>query len=928
MATRRERVVLDLEDNLSGGMAKAAAATAFLNRELNELSRTSVQSSRSSQSFVREVDAVGRSSKGAAAEVDRLSGRMRIFFDAAAVLGPSVAPISAVAVPAVTGLASQLGFAAIGMSSLIAASQGVGDALKAVNDAALEPTAANLDKARIAMERLGPEAQEFVARFQELRPVFRDIRDAAAAGWFPGLTDALDSVERVGPRVAAIFEAIGAAGGNLVAEGASALAGPQMAEFLSFVENNAPQALDDLGRTLGNVISGLAELWMAFDPLNDDFSTWLLEASRSFAEWSEGLSRTQGFREFVDYIRTNGPRVADALVAVGDAVLQIVEALAPLGGPSLKIIETFADAIGAIADSDLGTPILAGVAALALYNRTMQAAIALQTRLTGSTALANGMASGGLFGVGRAGAGGLKAAGSELRAVGQNWRYLGTSAAWGEAKQAKALTGLVKGTAVLGGLTVAATGAADGIGLTNTASLALMGTIAGPWGTALGGGVGAVMDLSAALDEGTSSTESFKAALTSGDISQMQTEIEAIGTELRKVEDTLSQSGIGDSIGDFFKIGVQGLGGALLGKELDGKAELGNRKAVLEGQVEATNRAALAQAGFSDALLRTGREAGFADTSLIELANSTRESSDAAWGAFDAQTRLGAAIDDVAAAAKKGKRGLDDASEGGRENRTVLSGLANDWATTRLAMEANGDSAKKIERRYYEVRDALIAAATKMTGSRREAIRLANQLEKPMSLVIKDKSRAAVSSAKAAIAELRRSIEGKPITQYVNIKVNGKNVKAKVGEQGSGLGSLIGGSADGWTVPGPRAPYRDSVLSLLAPGEEVITNRNGEADQFRADRAAGRIPAYADGGMAGATPYLRDYQRSYAVRERSTTPTAATYAIDPAIVERLAAIEVAVNRGTAVNAAEHNDDRRSMRAGSSVAARRRPRGQV
>jgi hypothetical protein len=54
--------------------------------------------------------------------------------------------------------------------------------------------------------------------------------------------------------------------------------------------------------------------------------------------------------------------------------------------------------------------------------------------------------------------------------------------------------------------------------------------------------------------------------------------------------------------------------------------------------------------------------------------------------------------------------------------------------------------------------------------------------------------------------------------------------------------------ADGGTVLGPRHPYGDKVLAHLAPGEEVITNRHGEADAFRRDRAAGRIPAYAAGG--------------------------------------------------------------------------------
>ncbi|HRD61251.1 MAG TPA: hypothetical protein PL137_10130, partial [Nocardioides sp.] len=56
------------------------------------------------------------------------------------------------------------------------------------------------------------------------------------------------------------------------------------------------------------------------------------------------------------------------------------------------------------------------------------------------------------------------------------------------------------------------------------------------------------------------------------------------------------------------------------------------------------------------------------------------------------------------------------------------------------------------------------------------------------------------------------------------------------------------GRAEGGTVPGQRFPYADKTLIWAAPGEEVISNRYGQADRFRADRAAGRIPGYADGG--------------------------------------------------------------------------------
>ena len=87
-------------------------------------------------------------------------------------------------------------------------------------------------------------------------------------------------------------------------------------------------------------------------------------------------------------------------------------------------------------------------------------------------------------------------------------------------------------------------------------------------------------------------------------------------------------------------------------------------------------------------------------------------------------------------------------------------------------------------------------------------------------------------------------------------QVQSKDVEVRVhymnfGNKLAGMAADGHAGADGMTVPGQRYPYGDKTLIWAAPGEEVITNRHGEADRFRADRAAGRIPAYADGGAVG-----------------------------------------------------------------------------
>ena len=117
MAVRRERVVLDLEDNFSRKMAEAAAATEVLKRELNSLSGNATRSHRPLTTTASDLDRLGKSAQRNGAEIDRMSGRMRIFADVAAMFGPSLVPIGAAGIGALAGFTNQLGMAATAPAS-------------------------------------------------------------------------------------------------------------------------------------------------------------------------------------------------------------------------------------------------------------------------------------------------------------------------------------------------------------------------------------------------------------------------------------------------------------------------------------------------------------------------------------------------------------------------------------------------------------------------------------------------------------------------------------------------------------------------------------------------------------------------------------------------------------------------------------------
>lgn len=73
-----------------------------------------------------------------------------------------------------------------------------------------------------------------------------------------------------------------------------------------------------------------------------------------------------------------------------------------------------------------------------------------------------------------------------------------------------------------------------------------------------------------------------------------------------------------------------------------------------------------------------------------------------------------------------------------------------------------------------------------------------------------------------------------------------------LGDRGAGPARINdGGIADGGTIDGPRYPYGDKVFAYVAPGEEVISNRFGQADRWRPLLKAINANRFADGGTVG-----------------------------------------------------------------------------
>ena len=421
--------------------------------------------------------------------LESTDGRMANLVQTAHALAPAVVPLGATAIPAITGLTTQLGLAVVAAGTAALAFHGVGTALKAMDTYQAKPTVANLENLNIAMRALSPAGQDFIVTLDKLEPKLKALRATAQTNMFPGVTDGLHNLFRLMPEANRIIATVAKTLGDLADAGSRGLVeSPTFRNFFEYIRTTARPVLIEMAQTLANVGGGIANLLMAFDPLSRSFSTGLLSASRSFAEWAAQLSKTKGFEDFVAYIQDNIHPALAALGSLSNALIEIVRAAAPVGHVVLPIITAFGNALASLASTNTGSAIIAIAAAIGTMGRSL--ALLKAAGFSGEGAF------GRIFDVDKIKA--AKTAMLEYSAAARNsstdLRAFTVATEKRNTAMTKGARELGKGAAAMAAFGLAATGVPDKIGLANTMALGLTGTLFGPWGAAIGGGIGLLLD--------------------------------------------------------------------------------------------------------------------------------------------------------------------------------------------------------------------------------------------------------------------------------------------------------------------------------------------------------------------------------------------------------------------------------------------------
>lgn len=529
--------------------------------------------------------------------------------------------------------------------------------------------------------------------------------------------------------------------------------GPGYAGFLSFISQEGPPALENLGRLVVNLGTGVASLVRTFTPFGQEFLYTLTQGSETFRNWARDLGGTGGFQTFMAYIQQTGPMVVEALGSLANAVIQVTQALAPLGGPTLQIITGIADGLAAISDVAPGLiqfALIAGTVARGI-GAISDAQIAVGRRTERFKAhFADAVGPVNKFKAGLSGALGL---------VGGPW---GLALAGGTIALGYFASKHVEAQQRVQDLTAAlkeSSGAIDSnVRSQVTASLEQANALKNA--EKLGISMDEVTD--AAINQG-GSLETLRARLR--EIVQEHSHVQASGRGAVQVYDEQGRA-------------AQDLLGALS----ESNSELNKSAASARRQAEANKEVITSQDGVkfatqqaADAYDKQRRAIEKNIAAQQALIDKTREARNQALGYRNAQVGLEQAIDDAAQSLKDNGKTLDINTEKGRNNREALYGIAaaiNEVVDSEKFRAASAPGQIKI---LEDQRSRFVDIAVAMGATKDAAQAMANELIKTPKEITTEHTlktdEAALEKLKADAAAIPKetTTEAKFVTDDANV---------------------------------------------------------------------------------------------------------------------------------------------------------------
>lgn len=275
------------------------------------------------------------------------------------------------------------------------------------------------------------------------------------------------------------------------------------------------------------------------------------------------------------------------------------------------------------------------------------------------------------------------------------------------------------------------------------------------------------------------------------------------------------------------------------------------------GQQKAAELAQKATAEQAKALADVGLAADGTVVSLDKLVGSMQASGLLSISADQAAINYQKSLEAVDAMVKQNGKNLDIHTKAGKENMETWLGQASSANATTLAYAKNGMSSIDLQAnltdQYAKLRDNAIAfgaSATKADDMARSALGIPKNVNIDTAIQNYADSMAKINGIKQGVDAIR---DYKEVAIHVQYTESGTAVRDRASDAGW-AGTSVQAHAGGGAIYGAGSKGVDSVRSMLAPGEHVLTDEDVDAMGGQAAVYAFRKQLHSGSSGSGVRP--------------------------------------------------------------------------
>lgn len=254
----------------------------------------------------------------------------------------SLGPMLGVAAGGVMGLGSAFAVAGTGAASFgalaVSSLSGVFKAsedLKKLQEKLDETTDAKerakiMEKIKVIQQSLGKEEKKALDTLEDFKANWQSIAQSVQKPILKTFTSSLTTFKGVLNSLRPMFKSVANGGVTLAKSMNAAFKDTDMRRFIDFMNKNAGQAFVTFGKIAGNVLRTVMNLIVAFGPLGNDMSASLEKATASWVKWSANLGSSKKFQAFIEYVKTNGPKLLQIIGNLSGGLTKLFTGFAPM----------------------------------------------------------------------------------------------------------------------------------------------------------------------------------------------------------------------------------------------------------------------------------------------------------------------------------------------------------------------------------------------------------------------------------------------------------------------------------------------------------------------------------------------------------------------------------------------------------------------